>query len=143
MVWLNWAANALAQLLVFIGLMPGWLSATIIAIVSGVAMIVAFKYTSNQRALKRARQDIRANLLAVKLFHDSLAVGLRAQGRVLAAALRLLLLAIVPILAMLLPMTLVLSQLALWYQARAAPDRRRDSDHRLNCAATPPPLYPW
>ena len=117
-VWLNAAANAIGRALFFIGFLPGWLSATLIAIVSGMAMLIAFKYTSNQRAIKRARQDIRANLLAVKLFHDSLLVGFRAQGRVLIAALRLLLFAIVPILAMLVPMTLLLGQLALWFQAR-------------------------
>lgn len=117
-VWLNAAANALGQVFVFVGFLPGWLSATIIAIVSGMAMLIAFKYTSNQRAIKRTRQDIRANLLAAKLFHDSLPVGFRAQGRVLFAAVRLLLFAIVPILAMLVPMTLLLGQLALWYQAR-------------------------
>ncbi len=118
-VWLNTAANALGQAFMFIGFMPGWLSATIIAIVSGMAMLLAFKYTSNQRAIKRARQEIRANLLAVKLFHDSLLVGFRAQGRVLLAAVRLLLLAIVPILAMLVPMSLLLLvSPALWYQSR-------------------------
>jgi hypothetical protein len=117
-VWLNAAANAFGQVFVFIGFLPGWLSATIIAVLSGIAMLIAFKYTSNQRAIKRARQDIRANLLAVKLFHDSLLVGFRAQGRVLLAALRLLVLAIVPILVMIVPMALFLGQLAPWYQAR-------------------------
>jgi hypothetical protein len=117
-VWLNSAANALGQALSFIALMPGWLSATLIAIVSGMAMIVAFKWTSNQQAIKRARQEIRANLLAVKLYYDNMAVGFRSQGRVLAGALRLLVFAVVPILAMLIPMSLLLGQLALWYQAR-------------------------
>ena len=115
-VWLNLAANGLGRVFVFIGVMPGWLSATIIAAVSGMGLILMFKYTSNQRAIKRARQDIRSSLLAVKLFHDSLLVGFRAQGRVLLAALRLLLFAIVPILAMLVPVLLLLGQLNLWYQ---------------------------
>lgn len=117
-IWLNVAANALGQVFVFIGYMPGWLSATIIAVVSGMAMLIAFKYTSNQRAIKRVRQDIRANLLAVKLFHDSLRIGFRAQGRVLVAALRLLMLAAAPIVAMTVPMSVLLGQLGLWYQAR-------------------------
>jgi len=117
-VWLNAAANALGQTLGFIGFMPGWLSATLIAVVSGIAMIVAFKWTSNQKAIKRARQDIRASLLTVKLFHDNMRAGFRAQSRVLLGAMRLLVFALVPILAMLAPMSLLLGQLALWYQAR-------------------------
>jgi hypothetical protein len=120
-VWLNAVGNAFGHLLGFIGVMPGWLSATLIAIVSGIAMIVAFKWTSNQKAIKQARRDIRANLLTVKLFHDNMPAGFVAQGRVLWGAMRLLVFAIVPILAMIVPMTLVLGQLALWYQARPLP----------------------
>jgi hypothetical protein len=117
-VWLNAVANALGQALAPIGYLPGWLSATLVAVVTGVGMLVVFKYTSNQRAIKRARQGIRANLLAIKLFKDSVAVGLRSQAGVLGGAVRLLLLALVPMAVMLVPMTLLLGQLALWYQAR-------------------------
>jgi hypothetical protein len=117
-VWLNTAANALGRALGFVALLPGWLSATLIAVVSGMAMLIAFRHTSAQGAIKGVRQGIRANLLAARLFHDSLRVGFAAQGRVLLGAMRLLLLAIVPILAMLVPMVLLLGQLALWYQAR-------------------------
>jgi hypothetical protein len=118
-VWLNAVANALGRLVLSpIGLLPGWLSATLVAVITGVLLLVAFKYTSNQRALKRVRADISAHLLALKLFTDSAAVALRAQGRVLWGAVRLFSLAIVPMLAMAVPVTLILAQLALWYQAR-------------------------
>ena len=118
-VWLNALANALGQVVFApIGLLPGWLSATLVAVATGVLLLVAFKYTSNQRALKRVRADINAHLLSVKLFTDSAAVAFRAQGRVLWGALRLLLLAVVPVLVMAIPVTLVLAQLGLWYQAR-------------------------
>jgi hypothetical protein len=120
-VGLNVGANALGRLLFPIGLLPGWLSATLAAVATGVGMLVVFKYTSNQRAIRRVRRDIRANLLAVKLFKDDVAVGLRAQGRVLLGALRLLLLAVVPILVMTVPMVLLLAQLGLWYQAAPLP----------------------
>ena len=81
-------------------------------------MLAVFKYTSNQHAIKRVRNDINANLLALKLFKDSATVALRAQGRLLLAAGRLFVLAIVPMLVMALPVTLLLGQLALWYEAR-------------------------
>jgi hypothetical protein len=118
-VWLNVLANGLGRLLLgWIGMMPGWLSATIVAAVTGVLLLFVFKYTSAQRAIKRVRNDINAHLFAIKLFKDSSAVALRAQGRILWGALRLFALAIVPILVMLVPVTLLLGQLALWYQHR-------------------------
>jgi hypothetical protein len=116
-VALNAVANVLGSALEPIGLLPGWLSATLVAVVTGALMLVMFKYTSNQRAIKRVRRDIRANLLAMKLFKEDLRVGLRAQCRVLYGAVRLLLLALVPIVVMTVPMVLLLAQLGLWYQA--------------------------
>jgi hypothetical protein len=117
-VALNAVANALGRLLAPIGLMPGWLSATLVAIVTGVGMLAIFKYTSNQRAIKRVRDDINANLLALKLFKDSASVAVRAQGRLLLDAIWLLVLALVPIAVMIVPVTLFLGQLSLWYQQR-------------------------
>jgi hypothetical protein len=116
---LNVPANALARfLLAPIGVLPGWLSATIVAAATGLLLLVVFKYTSNQRAIRRVRDDIKAHLLAVKLFKDSLSVTFRAQGRILLGALRLAFFAVVPMLVMLLPVCLLLGQLALWYQSR-------------------------
>src|SRR5262249_7497589 len=91
------------------------------AVATGIVMLAIFKYTSNQRAIKRVRRGIRANLLTARLFRDSPAVGFRAQGRVLLGALRLLLLAIVPILVMIVPCVLLLAQMGLWYQAKPLP----------------------
>lgn len=118
-VWLNALANAVGGLLLApLGLLPGWLSATLVAIVTGIGLLLVFKYTSNQRAIKRAKDDIKANLLALKLFKESPSVTLGAQGHILAAALRLMALAIVPMLVMVVPVLLMLGQLSLWYQAR-------------------------
>lgn len=118
-VWLNVLANALGSaFLAPIAIMPGWLSATLVAVVTGVLLLVIFKYTSNQKAIKRVRDDISAHLLALKLFKDSAAVALRAQGRILMGSFRLLILAIVPMLIMVLPVYLFLGQLAAWYQYR-------------------------
>ena len=103
-VWLNAAANA-----------PGTVAARphrraaglalghVVAAVTGVLLLVVFKYTSNQRAIKRVRNDINANLLALKLFKDSAAVALAAQGRILWGACRLFVLALVPMLVMAVP----------------------------------------
>ncbi len=121
-VWLNVAADALGRwVLAPIGLAPAWFSATVVAAVTGVLMLVAFKYTSRQQAIKRVRDDISANLLALKLFKDSASAALQAQGRLLLAAGRLFLLALAPTAVMIVPMTLFLGQLSLWYEKRPLP----------------------
>src|SRR5262249_51834361 len=118
-VWLNAAANALGGwLLAPVGVLPGWLSATLAAVATGVLLLVVFKHTSNQRAIKQARADIKAHLLSLKRFTASAPVALQAQGGILLGALRLLALAVVPMLVMVVPVCLILGQLALWYQAR-------------------------
>jgi hypothetical protein len=119
MILLNGLSNWCGEhLLAPIAVLPGWLSATLVAMATGIVMLLVFKYTSNQRAIKRVRDQIKANLLALSLFQDSVAVTMRCQGRVLVGACRLLLLAIVPLVVMTVPMCLLLAQLALWYQAR-------------------------
>lgn len=118
-VWMNGAANALGRWVLVVNvILPGWLSATLVSIVSGVLFLIVFKYSSNQRAIKRVKDDIKANLLTLKLFKDSPWVALRAQGSILFAAFRLLLFSLVPMVVMIVPVFLILGQLALWYQAR-------------------------
>jgi hypothetical protein len=118
-VWLNAVANALGSVfLAPIAVLPGWVSATIVSAVTGVLLLIVFKYTSNQRAIKAVRSDIKANMLALKLFKENVWVTLRAQGRLFADAFWLFAFALVPIVAMTVPVLLLLGQLALWYQQR-------------------------
>lgn len=117
--FLNSLANAIGSVVLApVAWVPGWVSATIIAIVTGGVMLIAFKHTSNQAAVKHARDQIKANMLALSLFKENLGACLRAQGGILWNAVKLLGLAIVPMLAMLIPMVLILGQMSLWYQAR-------------------------
>jgi len=116
---LSAAADAVGSIVLApIGSLPGWLSATLVAAVSGVLLLVVFKHTSDQRAITQVRDRLDANLLALKLFRDSTAVTLRAQGRLVAGAGRLALLSLAPMLVMSVPVTVLLGQLSLWYQAR-------------------------
>src|SRR5262249_29366291 len=118
-VWLNAVANAVGGVLLApVALVPGWLSVTLLGVASGVLLLVLFKYTSNQRAIKEARDQVSANLLALKLYKDSASVALAAQGRVLAGAFRLMGLAVVPMLVMVVPVCLIMTQMSLWYEAR-------------------------
>jgi len=119
LVVLTRASDAVGRVLLApFAFLPGWLSATLSGFASGALVLVAYKYTSNQTGIRRARDRIRAELLALSLFKDDVAVCLRAQGSLLIGALLLLWHSVVPALVMLLPMTLLLGQLSLWYQAR-------------------------
>ena len=105
--------------------LPVWLELVLLSAVTGVVMLLAFRYTSNQAAIGRARDDITANLLALKLFKDNLRVALRSQRRLLGALLRLQGLMLVPVLIMLLPLVLAVAQMGLRYQWRPLrPDER-------------------
>lgn len=117
--WINVPANALGRWL-FAPLtgLGGWQSNTIISAVTGVILLIIFKHTSNQKAIGRVRDGIKANLLALKLFKDSLVVTFQSQGRLFKSAFLLLFYSIKPMLVMIVPVCLVLSQIALLYQVR-------------------------
>ncbi|MFC1488218.1 hypothetical protein ACFL6B_00055 [Thermodesulfobacteriota bacterium] len=117
--WINIPANILAKILLIpIAFLPGWFSNTIISAMTGVVLLVIFKYTSNQRSIGRVRDNIKANILALKLFNESMVVTFQAQGRILKGALLLLVHAIRPMLIMIVPVSLLLGQMGLWYQYR-------------------------
>ncbi|MBN2376210.1 MAG: hypothetical protein JXD22_07410 [Sedimentisphaerales bacterium] len=116
---LNIAVNALANIIFApIGFLPGWLSNTIISAVMGVLLLILFKYTSNQKAIGRTRDYIKANMLALKLFKDELSITFVSQGKVFLGAFRLLFHSLRPLLVMMVPAVMILAQMAGWYQFR-------------------------
>lgn len=117
--WVNVVTNAIGGFfLAPVASVPGWFSITVISAVLGVFLLIIFKYTSNQKAIGCVRDDIKANLLAVKLFKDSFSVTFRSQARVFCASFKLLFYSIVPMLVMIVPVILIMAQMSLWYQAR-------------------------
>lgn len=82
---------------------PAWLSLGLISAVTGVILLFAYRYTSNQAAIGRTRDEIKANMLAMKLFKDNLLVTFAAQARVAWASFKILLLSIPPLLVALIP----------------------------------------
>ena len=117
--FVNSLMNALFRPLTgMIAAIPGWLSNMILSAVVGILAIVLFKYTSNQDAIGRVRDNIKAQMLGVKLFKDSMKVTLKLQGRMFKGALLLMFHSLRPMLVMIIPFSLVVAQMALWYQAR-------------------------
>jgi len=97
---------------------PVWIGLTVISAVTGVVMLIAFRHTSNQKAIGKVKDDIKANLLALKLYKDELRVTFLSQARLLWAIVRLQRYVLTPVLVMALPMLLTLAQMGIRYQWR-------------------------
>ena len=82
-----------------------------ISIVMGLLMVIVFRYTSDQKAIGRAKDRLKAHLLAVRLFQDQLPVVIRAYGKILRGTGSYLRLAFTPFLIAILPITLLIVQL--------------------------------
>lgn len=89
---------------------PFWLVLGVSVIV-GLLMVVVFRYTSDQKAIGRAKDKLKAQLLAVRLFQDQLPVVLRAYGRIFSGTGHYLRLAFTPFLISILPITFLIIQL--------------------------------
>jgi hypothetical protein len=82
-----------------------------ISVIIGFLMVMVFRYTSNQKAIRRAKDRLKANLLAVRLFQDQLPVVLRAYGRILLGTGSYLRLAFTPFLIAIIPITFLIIHL--------------------------------
>src|SRR5229473_2796011 len=82
-----------------------------VSIVIGLLMVVVFRYTSDQKAIGRAKDRLKAHLLAVRLFQDQLPVVMRAYGKILRGTGSYLRLAFTPFLIAILPITFLIVRL--------------------------------
>ncbi len=96
-----------------------WVGMAVISFVTGLIMLIIFKYTSNQKAIKGTKDKIKAHLLEMRLYKDSLAITLKAQGSILRANLRYMSYSLKPLLVMIFPVILILIQLNFWFNYRA------------------------
>lgn len=116
---INVAMNEVADVILSpIGWLPESLSITLISLMIGILFLVIYKYTSNQQAIIRTRNCIKANMLALRLFPNDLSIVIRTHGRIIRGALGLLFHSLRPMTIMILPISLILIQLSAWYQAR-------------------------
>ena len=119
LTWINSIINAVsAPLLGWIGIVPGWVSNTIISGIVGILFLVVFKYTSNQKAIGKVKDTIKANMLALWLFKESIIITLKTEAKLFKSSIVLLLYSVKPVLIMFFPFILILAQLSLWYQKR-------------------------
>ena len=101
-----------------LGPLPGVLTLVVWSALAGILAGLLFRYTSNQKALGDVADKVRANLLAMRLFKDELAVTLRCQCELMKAAGMRFWYALPAFVVMLIPFVLLLVQLALRYEHR-------------------------
>jgi uncharacterized membrane protein (DUF106 family) len=95
--------------------MSPWVGMIIISLLTGLLMLFVFKWTSNQKGIKQVKNKIKAHLLELRLFKDSLALSLQAQGNILRCNLRYIGYSAKPMMVMILPLILILIQLNFWF----------------------------
>jgi hypothetical protein len=80
----------------------------VLSVITGLVMIALFGYLSDQNAVRRAKDQLRAQLLAVRLFQDQPQVVLRAYGRILTGTGRYLRVSFKPLAVIIVPMIALL-----------------------------------
>lgn len=92
-----------------------WLGMILISFLTGLFMIFVFRYTSNQDGIRKTKNRIKAHLLELRLYKDSLNLTLKAQGQILLSNLKYISYSARPMLVMIVPILLILIQLNLWF----------------------------
>ena len=98
-------------------LAPVW-ALIAISFVIGILMLWIFGKVSNQDAIRTVRDRIRGNMLGIRLYGDDLGILFRLQRRILWQTGKYLFHSFSPMLVMLIPMLLVLTQMNLRFSVR-------------------------
>ncbi len=101
----------------FRALTPIWALA-VISFASGIFLVWLFGKTSDQDRIREVRDRIRGNLIGVRLFQHDIGVVLSLQGKIFGDTFRFMGLALVPLLIMLVPVLLIMTQLQLRFDVR-------------------------
>jgi uncharacterized membrane protein (DUF106 family) len=95
--------------------MNPWVGMILISVLTALLMLFVFRFTSNQEGIKQVKNKIKAHLLELRLFKDSLSLSLKAQGNILRYNLRYISYSAKPLLVMIIPLILILIQLNFWF----------------------------
>ncbi|MCP2604790.1 hypothetical protein NLC29_01370 [Candidatus Aminicenantes bacterium AH-873-B07] len=87
----------------------------LISLLTGIFLLLIFKYASNQEGIKKVKNKIKAHLLEIRLFKDNLGLMLKAQGNILRHNLTYMKYSFKPMLFIIIPLILIILQLDLWF----------------------------
>src|SRR5581483_11401686 len=83
----------------------------LVSVITGFLMILVFRYTSDQKSIRIAKDQLKTHLLAVHLFQDQLSIVLVSYNRILRGTGRYLQLTLKPLLVTIVPLILLITQL--------------------------------
>jgi len=92
-----------------------WYGMVVISFLTGLLMLFIFRHTSNQEGIRKTKNKIKAHLLELRLYKDSLNLTLKAQGNILLSNVKYIGYSAKPMLVMIVPILLILIQLNLWF----------------------------
>src|SRR6266480_5597834 len=82
----------------------------LLSVIIGLLMVVIFRYTSDQKAIRIAKDHLKAHLLAVRLFQDQIQVVLISYWRIVRSTGSYLRLAFMPLLYVSIPLIFLMVQ---------------------------------
>jgi uncharacterized membrane protein (DUF106 family) len=97
-------------LLPFRGLSPFW-GILLVSVITALLMLWIFSKVSNQSAIRQIKNQIRGNLLGVRLFQHDVRVVLKVQSRILRLTLSYMRYSLIPMVVIILPVLLIIVQL--------------------------------
>ena len=90
----------------------------LISFLTGILLLVIFRYTSNQKGIGETRERIKAHLLEIRIFKDDPRILLSAQKEILLYNAKYLMYGIKPLVVMVVPVTILLIHLDSWFGYR-------------------------
>jgi uncharacterized membrane protein (DUF106 family) len=87
--------------------LPPLVGLTVVSVLTGIAMLLVFRATSNQHGIVAAKRRISASVFEIRLFNDDPRAILRAQLDIFRHTLGYLRLTMVPVLWIIVPLVLV------------------------------------
>lgn len=95
--------------------MSPWIGMILISFLTGLLMLLIFRFTSNQQGIRKVKNKIKAHLLELRLYKDSMRISLKAQGGIFRANFKYIVYATKPMLVIFIPVCLILIQLNFWF----------------------------
>jgi len=95
--------------------MNPWIGMILISFLTALFMLFVFRFTSNQEGIRQVKNKIKAHLLEFWLFKDNLSLSFKAQGNILRNNLKYISYSAKPLLVMIIPIILIVTQLNLWF----------------------------
>jgi len=95
--------------------MSPWIGMILISFLTALLVLFVYRFTSNQQGIREVKNKIKAHLLELWLFKDSLSLTLKAQGKILRYNSKYIGYSSKPLLVMIIPLILILIQLSLWF----------------------------